>query len=194
MGQGWNRWTKDCKLAHINGMEMTEPTPRGQAARRCHRLAPALAMSLLAGLTACASSRLPAQHASLPTPPAPLPPASLPPDLLPAPPLPAFVSAGPEMSGTASWYRPGPGLHRTCTGETFTRDEMTAASHSFPIGTRLRVALLHQSRSIVVRVNDCMPHGHRILDLSEAAAEQLGLVNMGIARVSVTLVMLAANP
>lgn len=169
-------------------MEMTEPTPRGPAARSCHRLAPALAITLLAGLSACASPHLPAPQASLPTPPAPVPPAPL-----PAPSLPMLVDAGPEMSGTASWYRPGPGLHRTCTGETFTRDGMTAASHFIPVGTQVRVALLNDSRSVVVRVNDCMPHGHRILDLSEAAAEQLGLLNMGIARVTVTPVELAAN-
>ncbi|HYP62771.1 MAG TPA: septal ring lytic transglycosylase RlpA family protein [Acidocella sp.] len=166
---------------------MTATTPRGSAARRCHRLAPALAISLLAGgLSACASNRLPAPRASL-APPAAVQPH---PALLPAP---MMVDSGPEMFGTASWYRPGPGLHRTCTGETFTRNGMTAASHSIPVGTRVRVALADDSRSIVVRVNDCMPRGRRILDLSEGAAEQLGLVNMGIARVTVTPVMLVDN-
>jgi rare lipoprotein A len=97
------------------------------------------------------------------------------------------------MFGTASWYRPGPGLRRTCTGETFTRDEMTAASHSIPLGTRVRVALLDDSRSIIVRVDDCMPRGRRLLDLSEGAAEQLGVVNMGVAHVTVTPVMLVDN-
>lgn len=165
-------------------MEMTASTPRGSAVKRCHRLAPALAISLLLGLPACTASHLPAPQASLP-PPAPVQPA--PP---PAPPAPALVDAGPEIFGTASWYRPGPGLRRTCTGETFTASGMTAASHSIPLGTQVRVALLDDSRSIVVRVNDCMPRGRRILDLSEGAAAQLGLVNMGIARVTVTPVML----
>jgi rare lipoprotein A len=67
---------------------------------------------------------------------------------------------------------------------------MTAASHSIPLGTRVRVTLPDESRSIIVLVNDCMPRGHRILDLSEGAAEQLGLVNMGVAHVTVTPVML----
>jgi rare lipoprotein A len=75
----------------------------------------------------------------------------------------------------------------------FTRTEMTAASHSIPLGTQVRVTLLDDDRSIIVRVNDCMPRGHRILDLSEAAAEQLGLMNMGIARVTVTPVTLVDN-
>lgn len=172
-------------------MEMTESTPRWLAAKYCHRLALALAISLAASLSACApnpcaSNHAPAPLASLPAPPAPLPPAALPPP-------PEVVNAGPEMFGTASWYRPGPGLHRTCTGERFTRNEMTAASPSLPMGTQVRVALLNHSNSIVVRVNDCMPHGHRILDLSEAAAKQLGLMNMGVARVTVTPVMLVDN-
>ena len=95
------------------------------------------------------------------------------------------------MTGTASWYRPGPGLHRTCTGDHFTGWGMTAASHTIPLGTRVRVALLGDaSRSVVVKVDDCMPRGHRILDLSEGAAEELGVVSMGVARVSVTPVML----
>lgn len=97
------------------------------------------------------------------------------------------------MFGTASWYRPGPGLHRTCTGEAFTGSAMTAASHTIPVGTQVRVALLDDSRSIVVRVNDCMPRGRRILDLSEDAATQLGLMSMGVARVTVTPVMLVDN-
>lgn len=167
-------------------MEVTAPTPRGSAVKRCPRLAPALAMSLLAGaLSACASSnQAPQVQASLPAP-API--------VAPAPPPQQLADAGPEMFGTASWYRPGPGLRRTCTGEKFTRDGMTAASHTIPVGTQVRVALADASRSIVVRVNDCMPRGHRILDLSEGAAEQLGLVNMGIAHVTVTPVMLVDN-
>lgn len=144
-------------------------------------MALSLASCLLPG---CAAAPPPAQ-ASLP---APAPPAPLPPR------VPMLVDAGPEMSGTASWYRPGPGLHRTCTGEAFTASGMTAASHTIPLGTQVRVALLNdESRSIVVRVNDCMPRGHRILDLSKGAAEQLGLVSAGIARVTVTPVMLVDN-
>ena len=95
------------------------------------------------------------------------------------------------MTGTASWYTAGPGLHRTCTGDRFTGMGMTAASHTIPLGTRVRVALLDDtSRSIVVRVDDCMPHGRRILDLSEGAAEELGIMSAGIAQVRVTPVML----
>jgi rare lipoprotein A len=142
-------------------------------------------MALLACLAACAPGQIPAPQARIA---APLPPvAPVAPPLMPAAEL---VNAGPAMLGTASWYAPGPGLHRTCTGENFTRDEMTAASHSIPLGTQVRVALRNDDRFVVVRVNDCMPRGRRILDLSEAAAAQLGLMQLGIARVTVTPVML----
>ncbi|MGE4481013.1 septal ring lytic transglycosylase RlpA family protein [Acidocella sp.] len=166
-------------------MELT-PKPWRAATSR-FRLAPAMAMSLIAGLlSACAATPMPGPQASIA--PAPV--------SLPAPPPPApvqLVADGPQVSGTASWYRPGPGLHRTCTGERFTGQGMTAASSSaaIPVGTKVRVALANDDgRSIIVRVNDCMPPGHRLLDLSEAAAEELGLMNMGVARVTVTPVVL----
>ncbi|MBU6448779.1 MAG: hypothetical protein KGQ26_04055 [Rhodospirillales bacterium] len=159
-------------------MEPTAPSPR-RAARLLFSYLP---MALLAGLlSACAARPVPGPQASI-APPAPAP----------APPPPPFmVAAGPAITGTASWYRPGPHLHRTCTGDYFTGRAMTAASHTIPLGTRVRVALLDDtSRSVVVKVDDCMPRGRRILDLSEGAAEDLGIMNAGIARVSVTPVRL----
>lgn len=161
---------------------MTASTPRGLAATSRHRLAPALALSLVAAsLSACASTRAPAIQASLP-PPAPANPPAL-------PPAPQLVAAGPEMSGIASWYAPGRGMHRTCTGAAFTRSGMTAASHTIPLGTQVRVTLPDEQRSVVVVVNDCMPRNHRLLDLSEGAAKQLGIMRMGVAQVTVTPVM-----
>ncbi|MDE1896228.1 MAG: hypothetical protein KGH91_04040 [Rhodospirillales bacterium] len=160
-------------------MELTAYQP----CRTARALFPRLMVTLLAGLlSACATQPVPAPQASI-TRPTPAPAA--------AKVEPALVEAGPAMTGTASWYRAGPGLHRTCTGDHFTGWGMTAASHTIPLGTRVRVALLgNSSRSVVVKVDDCMPHNHRILDLSEGAAEELGVVSMGVARVSVTPVML----
>ena len=68
---------------------------------------------------------------------------------------------------------------------------LTAASPSIPPGTQVRVSRISDGRSIVVRVNDCMPRGHRIIDLSQAAAEELGLVGSGVAKVTVTRLELA---
>lgn len=150
------------------------------------RLVPFLALALLSGgLSACATA--PSPQAAL------VAPARAPAQALP-PPVPQYQAAGPTVVGMASWYQPGPGLHRTCTGEVFTRDMLTAASTSIPPGTKVRVSRISDGRSIVVRVNDCMPpHGHRIIDLSEAAAEDLGLVSSGVAKVAVTRLELANN-
>jgi rare lipoprotein A len=165
-------------------MEMPAPTPRRTARESRLRLAPAMGMILLAGLLSACVSAPPAPQAALTPAPAPVLP----------PRAPQLVDAGPEITGTASWYKPGPRLHRTCTGETFTQGGMTAASHTIPVGTKVRVALLDDdSHSIIVRVNDCMPQHHRILDLSEGAAQKLGIVDQGIARVSVTPVVLVDN-
>jgi len=143
---------------------------------------PFLALALLSGgLSACATA--PGPQAAL-VGPAPAPAQAV-------PTAPQYQAAGPAVVGTASWYRPGPGLHRTCTGEVFSRDMLTAASPSIPPGTQVRVSRISDGRSIVVRVNDCMPHGHRIIDLSQAAAEELGLVGSGVAKVTVTRLELA---
>jgi rare lipoprotein A len=148
------------------------------------RLVPFLALALLSGgLSACATA---------PSPQAPLiapAPAAVP----VVPPAPQYQAAGPPVVGMASWYRPGAGLRRTCTGEVFSRDTFTAASPFIPLGTQVRVSNIRNGRSIVVQVNDCMPRGHRIIDLSEAAAEELGMIRSGMAKVAVTRLKLADN-
>lgn len=61
-----------------------------------------------------------------------------------------------------------------------------------PMGTMVRVSMLDNSRSVVVRVNDRMPHNHRLIDLSEAAAKELGLIGSGVATVTVTPIIVAS--
>lgn len=114
---------------------------------------------------------------------------------LPPPAAPVLVATGKTITGVASWYSVGcGGGHRTCTGEEFTGDAMTAASHTIPLGTRVRVALVDDpSRFIVVRVDDYMPRRGRVLDLSRAAAQQLGMLSAGVARVSVEPVVEVAD-
>ncbi len=66
--------------------------------------------------------------------------------------------------------------HRTASGEVLDRTSLTAAHPRLPFGTRLEVTNRHNGRSIIVTVNDRGPHRKgRIIDLSPAAAEQLGL-------------------
>jgi rare lipoprotein A len=86
----------------------------------------------------------------------------------------------------ASWYGPGFIGQRTASGEVYRRNDLTAASRSLPLGTRVRVTNLSTGRSVVVRINDRGPYVHgRGIDLSERAARQIGLNHSGVARVSI---------
>ncbi|MDD2704998.1 MAG: septal ring lytic transglycosylase RlpA family protein [Acidocella sp.] len=152
---------------------------------RRHCLSILALMGLTGAVSGCAADPGPQTVAATVAAPAPPP--------KPAP-APEPKASGPEVVGLASWYRPGPGLHRTCTGETFTRDMLSAASPTLPMGTMVRVSCPLEHRSVVVRVNDRMPRGHRVIDLSEKAARLLGLTEKGIETVSVTPVEVAENP
>ncbi|MFP4106468.1 MAG: septal ring lytic transglycosylase RlpA family protein [Phycisphaerae bacterium] len=86
--------------------------------------------------------------------------------------------------GTASWY--GPKFHgkKTASGEVFDQTALTAAHRTLPFGTRVRVTNLANGKSVVVRVNDRGPFVKgRIIDLSRAAAEEIGMIRSGTARV-----------
>jgi len=90
------------------------------------------------------------------------------------------------IASNASWY--GPGFHGrlTASGEVFNQYSMTAAHKSLPFGTRVRVTNLYNGRSTVVRINDRGPFiGGRVVDLSMAAAERIGMISSGTAPVSI---------
>ena len=72
-------------------------------------------------------------------------------------------------------------------------DEFTAASSVLPMGTMVRVERVDEDRSVVVRVNDRMPYNHRVIDLSEIAARELGLMGCGVATVTITPVEVASE-
>lgn len=100
------------------------------------------------------------------------------------------VVVGHTVVGTASWY--GPGFHgrRTASGERFDQEAFTAAHPNFPFGTRLRVTLLVNKRSVVVRINDRLPRRNRIIDLSRAAARAIDLVERGTGKVRLEVIAL----
>ena len=105
---------------------------------------------------------------------------------IPRPPTPPSIAKAPETSvvGTASWYGPGFDGHRTSSGAVYDQEGLTAASVIFPLGTRLRVTNLNNSRQVEVTVNDHGPYVKgRGLDLSHRAAQQLGFIGPGTARV-----------
>ncbi len=84
-------------------------------------------------------------------------------------------------SGTASWYADSLHGRRTANGERYDREEFTAAHRSLPFGARLCVRSLVNGRTVIVRVNDRGPFAPgRIIDLSRAAAEELGMMGLGI--------------
>lgn len=89
--------------------------------------------------------------------------------------------------GVASWYGPGFAGRKTASGERFNPNAYTAAHRTLPFGSMVRVT--RGDRSVVVRINDRGPfHGNRVIDLSKAAADELGLVRAGSGRVSLALV------
>lgn len=78
--------------------------------------------------------------------------------------------------GQASWYGPGFYGNRTANGEIYRPGTMTAAHRSLPFGTRVRVTNRYNGRSAIVRINDRGPFvGGRVIDLSETAANVLGV-------------------
>lgn len=88
-----------------------------------------------------------------------------------------------SMRGVASWYGGRDGLDGlpTASGETFKAELFTAAHRTLDFGTRVRVTFLQTGKSVVVRINDRGPYvSGRIIDLSRAAAQEIGLLQYGI--------------
>ena len=94
-----------------------------------------------------------------------------------------------DFEGLASWYGPYFYGRPTASGELFVRGTMTAAHKTLPLGTYLEVTSPDTGRTIVVRVNDRGPYiGPRVLDLSETAARELGVLEMGVSNVQVRII------
>jgi rare lipoprotein A len=96
---------------------------------------------------------------------------------------------GMIQRGEASWY--GPGFHgkETASGEIFDQNEMTAASRTLLLGTRVLVTNRDNGKSVEVTINDRGPYvDGRIIDLSKAAARKIGLLKPGIADVRIDVI------
>jgi rare lipoprotein A len=88
--------------------------------------------------------------------------------------------------GVASFYTEG---QQTASGEKFDTHDLTAAHPTLPFGTRLRVTNVGTGRSVIVRVNDRGPYvPGRIVDVSHSAANALGMVQSGTAKVKLDVV------
>jgi rare lipoprotein A len=101
---------------------------------------------------------------------------------------PAEIAAlpGATQVGSASWYGQRFQNRRKANGERFNRHELTTAHRTLPFGTQVRVTNLENNRSVVVTVTDRGPYSrNRIIDLSQAAAQNLDMIRAGIATVAV---------
>jgi len=101
-------------------------------------------------------------------------------------------NVGTVLEGVASWYGEDFAGSYTSSGEKFDPDAFTAAHRTFPFGTIVKVTYLKTGRSVNVRINDRGPAQWtgKIIDLSRAAAEAIGMKGAGVGRVSVEIVRL----
>ena len=97
----------------------------------------------------------------------------------------ADLLAGEEVrefeQGKASWYGPRFNGRRTASGERYNMYELTAAHRTLPFGTLVRVRSLVNGQEVDVRITDRGPFsGNRVIDLSRAAAESIGMLGLGV--------------
>jgi peptidoglycan lytic transglycosylase len=106
--------------------------------------------------------------------------------------LSADIRADPWHSeeGLASHYGKEFQGKKTASGDRFSQTDMTAAHRQLPLGTKVMVENVETGEKIEVKITDRGPYAHRkhrIIDLSKAAAESIGLVEQGVGRVQVTV-------
>lgn len=91
-------------------------------------------------------------------------------------------------NGMASYYGSELAGNRTASGERFNPDDLTAAHRTLAFGSKVRVTNMTNGQSVVVRINDRGPFGRgRVIDISHAAAREIGMHRSGTAKVSMTL-------
>jgi len=92
--------------------------------------------------------------------------------------------------GKASYYASKFHGRRTANGEVFSNKKMTAAHLKLPFGTIVKVTNLDNGRTVIVKVNDRGPHTKAfIIDVSQAAAKELGFYTKGVAKVEISYQM-----
>jgi rare lipoprotein A len=99
----------------------------------------------------------------------------------------SHASTGPQ-EGIASFYGNNDGFHggKTANGERYDKNSMTAAHKTAKFGTKMKVTNLSNGKSVVVRINNRGPYIRgRIIDVSVAAARQLGFFSRGITKVRI---------
>jgi len=104
-------------------------------------------------------------------------------------PPPVVKRSKPARTVTASYQGSDTAGLTTASGEPYNPKDLTAASRSLPMGSIVKVTNPATGRSVKVRINDRGPFAHgRSLDLSKGAAEKLGIIDKGVARLKITRV------
>ena len=100
------------------------------------------------------------------------------------------LARGEAQAGFATWYGGRFAGHKTANGERFDPSQMTAAHRTLPFGTWVEVKRVDTGETVRVRINDRGPFGHeeRIIDLARGAADRIGLVRAGLAKVELRIV------
>lgn len=94
-----------------------------------------------------------------------------------------------DAKGVASWY--GRQFHgrKTASGQRFNMHAMTAAHRTLPFGSIVKVSDPSTGKSVIVKITDRGPyHGRRIIDLSRGAAQKLGIIRAGTAKIHLTVI------
>ena len=98
-----------------------------------------------------------------------------------------LLAQGQMIKGNASYYADKFHGRRTASGEIYNKDSMTCAHLKYPFGTVLKVRNPRNDRTVYVRVTDRGPYvKHRVIDLSRAAARELGIIQAGFSMVEIT--------
>lgn len=96
--------------------------------------------------------------------------------------------AAQKQHGKASFYSKRATGARSASGQKIHHDSLTCAHKFYPFGTRLKVTNLSNDKSVIVKVIDRGPFGRgRIIDISWAAAKEIGMLSQGVARVKVEM-------
>ena len=98
------------------------------------------------------------------------------------------VAVGDRQIGVASYYSDKFHGRRTASGERYDRNGLTAVHPRLPFGRVIKVTNLRNHRSVHLRVNDRSRARGRLLDVSKRAAQALGFVGAGVARVEIEVV------
>jgi len=138
----------------------------------------------LAGVVLTVPARTVEADAVLSRPAATAPPAA--PVLSPTPVVEAPKRSGKLLRGFASWYGGVFNGRLTASGEKFNMQELTACHPTLPFGTQVRVENTRNHKSVVVRITDRgLLYGRRVIDLSYAAAEKIGMTEVGVVPVTI---------